>query len=130
MEPVDTSEEDEPRLKYQRLGAEAEELLVDEKAVCLCVSDKLLALGLSKGSVHLLDYEGNEVCMPCMYCSSLGKIRKNRRLQHQARMQVKRFRSHGKQVNCICFDKNAEFVASCSSDGTVAVGSCFSTCCC
>lgn len=61
MDPTDPAEEEEPRLKYQRLGAEAEELLVDDKAVCLCVSDKLLALGLSKGSVHLLDYEGNEV---------------------------------------------------------------------
>lgn len=65
MEPVDSPEEEEPRLKYQRLGAEAEELLVDDKAACLCVSDKLLALGLSKGSVHLLDYEGNEVSMFC-----------------------------------------------------------------
>ncbi|KAK9865646.1 hypothetical protein WJX84_004897 [Apatococcus fuscideae] len=96
MDPPDCAEEEEPRLKYQRLGAEAEELLADDRAVCLCVSDKLLALGLSKGSVHLLDYEGNE---------------------------VKRFRSHGKQVNCICFDKEAEFVASCSSDGTVAINS-------
>ena len=81
MEPVDTSEEDEPRLKYQRLGAEAEELLVDERAVCLCVSDKLLALGLSKGSVHLLDYEGNEVCMHCIFYVPLEPACEVERLQ-------------------------------------------------
>ena len=54
-------EEEEPRLKYQRLGSDVTELLGKNAATCLCVSDKILALGTSSGKVHILDYSGNEV---------------------------------------------------------------------
>ena len=37
------------------------ELLGKNAATCLCVSDKILALGTSSGKVHILDYSGNEV---------------------------------------------------------------------
>ena len=55
------AEEEEPRLKYQRLGSDVTELLGKNAATCLCVSDKILALGTSSGTVHILDYSGNEV---------------------------------------------------------------------
>ena len=55
------TEEEEPRLKYQRLGSDVAELLGKNAATCLCVSDKILALGTSNGTVHILDYSGNEV---------------------------------------------------------------------
>ncbi|KAK9816865.1 hypothetical protein WJX72_006282 [[Myrmecia] bisecta] len=54
----------------------------------------MLALGTHDGSVHVLDYSGNE---------------------------VKRFQVHKATVNEICFDEAAEFVGSCSDDGTVAI---------
>lgn len=54
-------EEEEPRLKYQRLEADTGDLLLETEAACLCVSDKMLALGTRDGTVHLLDYDGNEV---------------------------------------------------------------------
>jgi hypothetical protein len=54
-------EEEEPRLKYQRLGASVTDLLAKTSATCLCVSDKILALGTHEGCVHVLDYTGNEV---------------------------------------------------------------------
>lgn len=54
-------EEEEPRLKYQRLGASVAEILSQDAASCLCVSDKILALGTHDGTVHVLDYAGNEV---------------------------------------------------------------------
>ena len=54
--------EEEPRLKYQRLGCDVAELLGNNAATCLCVSDKILALGTHNGTVHVLDYIGNEVC--------------------------------------------------------------------
>lgn len=69
---IDEEEEDEeePRLKYQRLGSSVTELLVQTSATCLCVSDKILALGTLEGSVHVLDITGNEVCKsghsPCI----------------------------------------------------------------
>ena len=53
--------EEEPRLKYQRLGSDVADLLGRNAATCLCVSDKILALGTHSGTVHVLDYNGNEV---------------------------------------------------------------------
>ena len=54
-------DEEEPRLKYQRLEADTGDLLLETEAACLCVSNKMLALGTRDGTVHLLDYDGNEV---------------------------------------------------------------------
>lgn len=62
-QPLDFNEpEEEPRLKYQRLGCDVAELLGNNAATCLSVSDKILALGTHSGTVHVLDYNGNEVC--------------------------------------------------------------------
>ena len=56
-------EEHEPRLKYHRLGSDAdtESLLAEDAATCLCVSEKLLALGTKSGAVYILDYSGDKV---------------------------------------------------------------------
>lgn len=56
--------EDEPRLKYQRLGSSCAELLAGTAASCLRVEDKMLALGTQCGSVYLLDFNGNQVPPP------------------------------------------------------------------
>ena len=61
-EEEDAEEEEEPRLKYQRLGSSVTEILRQDAASCLCVSDKLLALGTHDGTIHVLDFAGNEVC--------------------------------------------------------------------
>ena len=58
---VGEEEDDEPRLKYQRLGASVYEVLEKAAASCLCVSEKILALGTHDGNVHILDVGGNEV---------------------------------------------------------------------
>lgn len=57
-------EEEEPRLKYQRLGSSVTEILRQDAASCLCVSSKLLALGTHDGTIHVLDFAGNEACLP------------------------------------------------------------------
>lgn len=57
----DEEEEEEPRLKYQRVGSSVTEVLRQDAASCLCVSDKLLALGTHDGTIHVLDFAGNEV---------------------------------------------------------------------
>lgn len=54
------AEEEEPRLKYQRLGCDLTDVLAAGAATCLAVSDKILALATTAGTVHLLDYEGNQ----------------------------------------------------------------------
>ena len=68
--------EEEPRLKYQRLGCDVAELLGNNAATCLSVSDKILALGTHSGAVHVLDYIGNEVGRACAMLSSHGFVRR------------------------------------------------------
>ena len=51
---------EEPRLKYQRLGGDVAPILAGRVASAFVVSDKLLALGTSAGTVHVLDYDGNQ----------------------------------------------------------------------
>ena len=60
-EEYEEEEEEEPRLKYQRLSADVAEILSGNAASCLCVSDKLIALGVHDGTVHVLDIAGDEV---------------------------------------------------------------------
>lgn len=55
------ADELEPQLKYERLGADVKSILSDASATCLCLSEKVLALGTSAGTIHILDYSGNEV---------------------------------------------------------------------
>lgn len=64
-------DEQEPQLKYKQLGADVPSILASDQVTCLCLSDKILALGTSKGRVHVLDYSGNEVSesIPCFVCS-------------------------------------------------------------
>lgn len=66
-------EEEEPRLKYQRLGSSVTEILSQDAASCLCVSDKLLALGTHDGTVHVLDYAGNEAS-PTKWLMRMAKL--------------------------------------------------------
>jgi hypothetical protein len=51
----------EPQLKYERLGCDVKAVLKGAAATCLCLSEKVLALGTAAGSIHILDYSGNEV---------------------------------------------------------------------
>uniref|UniRef100_A0A7R9YQY0 Vps41 beta-propeller domain-containing protein n=1 Tax=Chlamydomonas euryale TaxID=1486919 RepID=A0A7R9YQY0_9CHLO len=84
----------EPQLKYNSLGGDVSAITSTEAVTCLCLSDKILALGTETGNVHVLDYSGHEV-----RCLKL----------HQGR------------VNDLSFDKAEEHIASCSNDCTVVV---------
>lgn len=125
--------EEEPRLKYQRLGCDVAELLGNNAATCLSVSDKILALGTHSGAVHVLDYIGNEVSTVCATVSShafdsrLMCRRDDSKETTQlapSLLQVKRIEAHKGPVNEICFDEAIEHIASCSDDGTVVVRIC------
>lgn len=110
-------DEEEPRLKYQRLEADTGDLLLETEAACLCVSEKMLALGTQDGGVHLLDYDGNEVilsllsCLPSCLCLAPASMC----------LQVRHFQAHKGPVNDLCFDETAEFIGSCSDDGGAMV---------
>ncbi|KAH7276323.1 hypothetical protein KP509_39G002800 [Ceratopteris richardii] len=94
-----SSDEEEPRLKYQRMAGSMPSLLSNDTASCITVSERMIALGTHDGTVHLLDYQGN---------------------------QVKEFAAHTATVNELSFDMIGEFIGSCSDDGSVVINSLYS----
>ncbi|EPS74380.1 hypothetical protein M569_00372, partial [Genlisea aurea] len=91
-------EEEEPRLKYQRMGGSVPSILRNVAASCVTVAERMIALGTQGGSVHILDFLGN---------------------------QVKEFIAHTGAVNDLSFDIEGEFIGSCSDDGSVVINSLF-----
>lgn len=60
-EEEEVEEEEEPRLKYQRMGGSVPSLLASDAASCIAVAERMIALGTQGGSVHILDFLGNQV---------------------------------------------------------------------
>lgn len=56
----DEAEEEEPRLKYQRMGGNVPALLSNDAASCIAVAARMIALGTHDGTVHILDFLGNQ----------------------------------------------------------------------
>ncbi|KAJ3398291.1 hypothetical protein CcCBS67573_g05422 [Chytriomyces confervae] len=96
----DSDDDEEPMLKYQRLSGTLADTLKKDAVAAMAVSDRFLALGTHGGCVHMLDLAGNA---------------------------VKRFSSHAASVTCVAIDSCAEFVASASDDGKVAVHALYSS---
>ncbi|RWW52981.1 hypothetical protein BHE74_00040560, partial [Ensete ventricosum] len=59
-EEVREDEEEEPRLKYQRLGGSVPSLLSNDAAASISVAERMIALGTHDGTVHILDFQGNQ----------------------------------------------------------------------
>lgn len=93
-------DEDEPKLKYQRLGASNQDLFSKDTASALAIHDRFLAVGTHNGSVHILDFEGNE---------------------------IKHFNSHSATVHDLSIDKAGEYVGSASMDGKVVINGLYAT---
>ncbi|XP_050206170.1 vacuolar protein sorting-associated protein 41 homolog isoform X3 [Mercurialis annua] len=98
-EEEEDDEEEEPRLKYQRMGGSIPSLLSNDAASCIAVAERMIALGTLDGTVHILDFLGN---------------------------QVKAFAAHTAAVNDLSFDIEGEYIGSCSDDGSVVIHSLFS----
>lgn len=93
----DEGAEEEPKLKYQRLSNEQndiEAILQNDSARVLLPHDKFLVLGTRRGYVHILDLTGNAI------------------------MQL---RPHLSTINDMSLDADGEYLASCSDDGTVVI---------
>ncbi|KAG6415143.1 hypothetical protein SASPL_122545 [Salvia splendens] len=80
------------------MGGSVPTLLQSDAASCIAVSERMIALGTHSGSVHILDFLGN---------------------------QVKEFIAHTAAVNDLCFDIEGEYIGSCSDDGSVVINSLF-----
>ncbi|KAI9080167.1 hypothetical protein K1719_037845 [Acacia pycnantha] len=97
-EEEEDEEEEEPRLKYQRVGGSIPSLLASDAASCVAVAERMIAIGTHSGTVHILDFLGN---------------------------QVKEFFAHAAVVNDLSFDLEGEYIGSCSDDGSVVINSLF-----
>ncbi|KAI5452845.1 Vacuolar protein sorting-associated protein 41 [Naganishia albida] len=87
-------EDEEPSLKYHRLGASTSEILLKDTASALAASSRFLVLGTHNGMVHVLTYDGT---------------------------RVKSFRPHGASVVDIKICEEDEFVATASVEGRVMI---------
>ncbi|KAG0476009.1 hypothetical protein HPP92_012850 [Vanilla planifolia] len=97
-EEEEEEDEEEPRLKYQRMGGSLPSLLSNDATASIAIAERMIALGTHDGTVHILDFQGN---------------------------QVKEFAAHTATVNDLCFDVEGEYVGSCSDDGSVVISSLF-----
>lgn len=89
-----SEDDDEPMLKYQRLGGAVPAILSDDVASCACAGGNIIVLGTKRGVVIVLDRGGNE---------------------------LRRFtEAHRAPVNDVCLDARREWVGSCADDGTCA----------
>jgi vacuolar protein sorting-associated protein 41 len=57
----DEEDEEEPRLKYQRMGGSLPSILSNDMASSIAVAERMIALGTHDGTVHILDFQGNQV---------------------------------------------------------------------
>jgi len=94
MSSAVASDDEEPILKYQRLGASVSQILMNDAASCIGVHEAFIALGTFDGALYILDFQGNE---------------------------IRRFHPHSKKLNDVSIDALGEFAASCSDDGTIVV---------
>ncbi|KAM3298801.1 hypothetical protein ACQJBY_040334 [Aegilops geniculata] len=89
--------EEEPRLKYQRLGGSVPAILSTDAAAAIAVTDRAVLLGTHDGTLHILDFQGN---------------------------QSKEIKAHTATINDISFE-DREYIGSCSDDGTVVISNLF-----
>uniref|UniRef100_A0A673GC77 Vacuolar protein sorting-associated protein 41 homolog n=1 Tax=Sinocyclocheilus rhinocerous TaxID=307959 RepID=A0A673GC77_9TELE len=85
-------DEEEPKLKYERLTNGVTEILQKDAASCMTVHDKFLALGTHFGKVYLLDIQGNV---------------------------TQKFEISPVKINQISLDESGDHVGICSEDGKV-----------
>lgn len=93
--------DEEPKLKYDRMGNDVQNILLKDAVSCICVHTKFICLGTQWGVIHLLDHEGNTVPIS----QDAGK----------------ELQAHAIAVNQISVDINGDYIASCSDDGKVIV---------
>lgn len=93
---------EEPKLKYDRMGNDMENILLKDAVSCICVHTKFICIGTQWGVIHLLDHEGNLV--------PISQDGKTTELQ-----------AHAIAVNKISVDQNGDYIASCSDDGKVVI---------
>jgi WD40 repeat protein len=101
----DEENEDEPELKYERVGGDIAKVVRGDLVSAFCVGSKLIvhpegliltqAIGSHNGKIYLFDLKGNE---------------------------IKRVKAHTASVSDLSIDKTSEYLASSSIEGLQSVG--------
>ncbi|KAJ2705268.1 Vacuolar protein sorting-associated protein 41 [Coemansia sp. IMI 203386] len=87
-------DDEEPALRYKRLGGSVDALFEKDTASALAAAERFLVLGTHWGNIMVIDFEGNK---------------------------VQRWRAHSATVNSVSVDAAGEYVASAGDDGRVVV---------
>ena len=97
-----SEDEEEPKLKYERIGEDILEKIGDDHVSCMAMHSKFLAIGTKDGHVLISDHEGYLIVS-------------------------REFSMHSCTVNDISIDVAGEYVASCSDDGKVVINGLYSS---
>lgn len=89
-----SADEVEPKLKYERLTNDLQNILQKDSVNCVAFHPKIICIGTKWGHIYVLDHQGNII-----------------RNEH--------LRTHTVAVNQISMDLKGEFIATCSHDGKV-----------
>lgn len=91
---MNSEEEEEPLLRYERLEGSVPEILKTDKATCIVCSDRFVVIGTERGQLHVLDMNGAEIRL---------------------------FRPHKAAVVSISLNMDNSHIASVSGDGSVVI---------
>ncbi|GAB9468356.1 Vacuolar protein sorting-associated protein 41 [Globisporangium polare] len=94
LQNEDQEPQQEPLLKYERVGGHFHAIFKDDSLSCIALHVNFICAGTYNGNVLLLELDGRF---------------------------IRRLHQHYKKVNQVCIDETGQFIASCSDDGTVAV---------
>ncbi|KAI6651548.1 hypothetical protein LOD99_5156 [Oopsacas minuta] len=97
-----SDDEEEPKLKYDRIGEDILNRIGEDLVSCMAVHSKFLAIGTHDGQVLIADHEGHLIIS-------------------------KEFPVHSCTVNDISIDGAGEYIASCSDDGKVVINGLYSS---
>ncbi|XP_065201572.1 vacuolar protein sorting-associated protein 41 homolog [Planococcus citri] len=97
-----STDEIEPKLKYERLSNDIQEILQKDSVSCVAFHPKIICIGTRWGLVHVLDHQGNII--------------------HNEHLKT-----HTVAVNQISMDAKGEFIATCSDDGKAYVYGLYTT---
>ncbi len=98
--------DDEPKLKYDRLSSDLKDIFAHDSATAVAVNPKFIVVGTDWGRLHLLDALGHS--LPQSQTSFGGR------------------HAHSVAVSQISVDHSGEYVASCSPDGRVIISGLYS----
>jgi hypothetical protein len=97
----------EPRLKYNVLGADVELILSRQEASAFCASDKLRVVGCCNGGVYVVDFEGHKVLARTRFVAFVMHLQGQAKPCTQSLLLIALGScSNALQLHCMCIFKS------------------------